>query len=68
MLSSWQEFALALGVMGALFLLYPDAAPWLGAALVMGSVYGLERQAQAAGKPGPLADLQTAVGGNAVAA
>jgi hypothetical protein len=60
-LSSWQEFAVALGVMGVVFLLYPDAAPWLGLALVLGALYGLEAQAPAG--QGPLADLQRTFGG-----
>jgi hypothetical protein len=53
-------FALALLGMGLTFLLWPKAAPWLGAALVLGSLYAAERDAKNHGIGGPLAEL----GGN----
>lgn len=52
----WQ-FAAALLVMGLVFLTVPRAAPVLGLVLILGALYGLEDEAAAAGRPGPLADL-----------
>ena len=52
-----QAFALAIGGMGVVFLLWPEGAPWLGLALVLGSLYALEAKAASAGVPGPLQDL-----------
>lgn len=61
---TWQEFALALAVMGVLFLSFPGAAPIMGAALVLGSLYGLEQAAKDKGIPGPLEELSVIVAGN----
>lgn len=55
--ASGQAFALALAGMGLVFLLWPDGAPWLGLALVLGTLYELEDKAAKAGVPGPLHDL-----------
>jgi hypothetical protein len=57
-------FALALLGMGLVFLLWPKAAPYLGAALVMGSLYAAEDAAKAHGVAGPIAELRQLVGGS----
>ena len=54
-------FALALLGMGLLFLLWPKAAPYLGAALVLGSLYAAQTAAADHGIPGPLAELGLSV-------
>jgi hypothetical protein len=54
-------FALALLGMGLLFLLWPRAAPALGAALVLGALYAAERDAAAHNIGGPLAELGLSV-------
>ncbi len=55
--ATWEAFALALAAMGLVFFLWPEGAPWLGAALVLGSLYGLEAKAATTGVSGPLFDL-----------
>ena len=55
--ATWDAFALAIAALGVVFLLWPEGAPWLGLALVLGSLYGLEHRAGLAGIPGPLFDL-----------
>jgi hypothetical protein len=53
----WQYFAGALFAMGLLFFVAPDAAPWLGLALVLGALYAAQQAAEAQGVNGPLVDL-----------
>lgn len=54
-------FALALLGMGLVFLLWPRAAPLLGAALVLGALYAAERDAASHSIGGPLSELGLAV-------
>lgn len=56
-------FTLALLGMGLFFLLYPRAAPWLGAALVLGALMANEEAARTAGIAGPIAELRGVVAG-----
>jgi hypothetical protein len=51
------QFAAALFAMGLVFLLWPRAAPWLGAALVLGAFMRAEADAAALGITGPLTEL-----------
>lgn len=58
---SWQAFAVSLAGLGLLMVLFPKAAPLLGAALVLGALFAAERDATAAGIAGPLAELGVVV-------
>jgi hypothetical protein len=51
------QFAGALFGMAVVFLLWPKAAPWLGAALVLGAYLRAEEDAAAIGIAGPLQEL-----------
>jgi hypothetical protein len=51
------QFAGALFGMAVVFLLWPKAAPWLGAALVLGAYLKAEEDAAAIGVASPLAEL-----------
>jgi hypothetical protein len=50
-------FGAALLGLGGLFLLWPKAAPYLGAALVLGSLFAAEQDARSVGLAGPLREL-----------